>query len=84
MTTQGNRREHLVWLGLLLLTLVGFFFTDRLTAGRSATTLLLGIASLKSILIGAVFMELAHAHLLWKALMSFLLVSMLGSFLLFL
>ncbi|MCK6510573.1 hypothetical protein L6R29_11465 [Myxococcota bacterium] len=81
MKAKKFHKEHLVWLGLLLMTWASFVLGDRSggqASGSQGWVLLLMGAKFWGI--GHFFMELEEAHLFWKVLVYGLLLSLLLGF----
>lgn len=74
--TAAFRRPLLVWLTLLALSAVSF--ATRLPTPRATAAAILTLALLKSLLLLWHFMDLRHAHVLWKVTMTLLLLLMIG------
>lgn len=74
--TAAFRRPLIVWLTLLALSAVSF--ATRLPTPRATAAAILTLALLKSLLLLWHFMDLRHAHLLWKVTMALLLLILIG------
>ena len=74
--TAAFRRPLLVWLTLLALSALSF--ATRLPTPRATAAAILTLALLKSLLLLWHFMDLRHAHVLWKVTMTLLLLLMIG------
>jgi len=61
-------KEGIVWLTLVVLTLVGFYNSSM--QSRSVAYIVLAVGLAKFFLIFFEFMEMKHAHLVWKVSMS--------------
>lgn len=60
----------LTYLGLVLLTLLSYFFSENILTGIQLAALIMGIVAIKFIAIGFQFMELNNANSSWKVLFS--------------
>lgn len=56
------------WLGLILLTLLSYFFSENILSGIQLAAVIMGIVVIKFIAIGFQFMELKNANTTWKVL----------------
>ena len=72
--TAAFRRPLLVWLTLLALSAVSF--ATRLPTPRATAAAILTLALLKSLLLLWHFMDLRHAHVLWKLAMTLLITGL--------
>ena len=65
------RRHVLTWLILLALSIVSFAASDP-SRSRAAAAIILTVAAIKANLLAWQFMELRHAHLLWRGVLLFM------------
>jgi hypothetical protein len=70
-------KEGAVWLALVVLTLFGFYNSG--APGRYVAYLVLAIGLAKFFLIFFDFMEMKHAHPVWKAAMTLFMVLLFGT-----
>ena len=69
-------KEGAIWLALVVLTVVGFYNSSE--QGRSVAYVVLAIGLAKFFLIFFDFMEMKHAHHVWKAAMTLFMVALFG------
>jgi hypothetical protein len=70
-------KEGAVWLALVVLTVFGFYNSG--APGRYVAYLVLAIGLAKFFLIFFDFMEMKHAHPVWKAAMTLFMVLLFGT-----
>ena len=61
-----NKKDLIVWIGLLILTLSSYFSAESALGKRALVFVLLGITAIKFFSVGFQFMELKKAHRFWK------------------
>ena len=61
-----NKKDLILWIGLVVLTLTAYFFSESLSEKSTLMFLLLGITAIKFFGVGFQFMELKKAHRFWK------------------
>lgn len=71
----------IVWLALIVLSAVGFYNAG--TASRGVAYVVLAVGFAKFGLIFWHFMEMKHAHSVWKAVMALYVVALAGAFFVF-
>lgn len=57
-----------VWVGLVAFTLLTFYSSEAIFSGTQLALILMGIVVVKFTGIGYQFIELKHAHTVWKVL----------------
>ncbi len=65
------RRHVLTWLILIALSILSFAASDP-SRSRAAAAIILTVAAIKANILAWQFMELRHAHLIWKAVLLFM------------
>lgn len=61
-----KKANIITWILLIILTLLGFYFSEGQATGIILALSLMGITILKFSGIGFQFIELKHAHVFWK------------------
>ena len=65
------RRHVLTWLILIALSILSFAASDP-SRSRATAAIILTVAAIKASILAWQFMELRHAHLIWKAVLLFM------------
>ena len=67
-----NKLTIITWVSLVLLTIVSALFSN--LENNLGAILIIGLATLKFLVVGFQFMELKKAHTFWKVLLLFFII----------
>ena len=63
-----NKSNIITWILLIVLTVAAYMFSEGNLSGNTLVLFIMGITIIKFSSIGLQFVELKHAHIVWKVL----------------